>query len=143
LKEIDNLKLKNEKEEQEKANVARTEAFKAAQIRQEQQAADDRKRQFEAQQAERNKIESVRRRFEARCNLDLVNAREQAKARYQAECDNTYRNASNTTINKLGVIACVTSVYNKANEYAQVVFIECMSGRSATKLRKGPTNSTR
>lgn len=121
-------RLLAEKEEQEKANVARTEAFKAAQIRQEQQAADDRKRQFEAQQAERNKIESVRRRFEARCNLDLVNAREQAKARYQAECDNTYRNAANNTINRLGVIACVTSVGSKAEEYAQVVFKACMSG---------------
>ncbi len=116
-----------EKEEQEKANVARAEALKAAQIRQEQQAADDRKRQLDAQQAERNKIESVRRRFEARCNLDLVNAREQAKARYQAECDNTYRNATNTTINKLGVLACVTSVGSKAEEYAQVVFKACMS----------------
>ena len=128
IAEKQEARLLIEKEEQEKANTARTEAFKAAQIRQEQLAADERKRQFEVQQAERNKIESVRRRFEARCNLDLVNAREQAKTRYQAECDNTYRNASNTTINKLGVIACVTSVDNKANEYAQVVFKACMSG---------------
>jgi hypothetical protein len=116
------------KEEQDRNEIARTEAIKAAQLRQEQMALEERRRQEQAAASEQARIQSIRRRYEARCNLDLVNAREQSKARYQAECDNAWGNAKNTGVNRFAATLCYVSVGSKSEEYAKTVFDACMSG---------------
>lgn len=117
-----------EKEEQEKANVARAEAMRDAQRRQDQARQADEQRIQQQRQAEQERINANRSRWVARCNLDKANAFAQGKVRYKEECDNTYRNASNTAINRMGVIACALSIDKQAEEYAKVTFDACMSG---------------
>jgi hypothetical protein len=126
VKELEKQNLM--KEEQEKINAARSESLRAAQIRQEQQAAEDRQRQYQQEQAEQTRIQNSRLKWASRCNLDRTNALEQKKIIYKNECDNTYSNAANTPINRLGVVACALTINQKAEEYAKVVFEACMSG---------------
>ena len=73
-------------------------------------------------------VAAVRRQFEARCNLDLVNAREQAKARYQAQCEDNANKAPDTGVTRAAALFCVLAVDKKAEAYAHTVYKACMSG---------------
>ena len=70
----------------------------------------------------------MRKQWEARCRLDFSNAYEQAKVRNKNECESTYGRAADTTLNRIGALACVSNIDSKAREYAQTVFDACMSG---------------
>lgn len=107
---------------------ARAEALKAAQEYQERLAAEERRRETVRAQQEGERRQAVRRQFEARCKLEYTNALETSKQRYKAECDNTYANAQNNAINRLGVIVCITSINEKSETYANTVREACMSG---------------
>ena len=109
-------------------NAARAEALKSAQQRQEQIAEAERQRQAQQIQADQERIAAVRRQFEARCNLDLVNAREQAKARYQAQCEDNANKAPDTGVTRAAALFCVLAVDKKAEAYAHTVYKACMSG---------------
>jgi TPR repeat protein len=123
---------KNEQDEanraRDEANRARAEAMRDAQRRQDQARQAEEQRIQQQRQAEQDRINANRSRWVARCNLDKTNAFERAKVNYKNECDNTYRNASNNAINRLGVVACVMSIDKQAEEYAKVTFDACMSG---------------
>jgi TPR repeat protein len=117
-----------QKNEQDEANRARADAMRDAQRRQDQARQADEQRIQQQRQTEQERINANRSRWVARCNLDKANAFAQGKVRYKEECDNTYRNASNTAINRMGVIACALSIDTQAEEYAKVTFDACMSG---------------
>ena len=117
-----------QKNEQDEANRARADAMRDAQRRQDQARQADEQRIQQQRQTEQERINANRSRWVARCNLDKANAFAQGKVRYKEECDNTYRNASNTAINRMGVIACALSIDKQAEEYAKVTFDACMSG---------------
>ena len=113
--------------DRQQANAARAEALRAAQQRQEQMAEAERQRQAQQIQADRARAAAVRRQFEARCNLDLVNAREQARARYQDQCKLSAAANANPFTAAASVL-CTLSVDEKTEAYAQTVYQACMSG---------------
>jgi hypothetical protein len=113
--------------DRQQANAARAEALRAAQQRQEQMAEAERQRQAQQIQADQARAAAVRRQFEARCNLDLVNAREQARARYQNQCKLSAAANANPFTAAASVL-CTLSVDEKTEAYAQTVYQACMSG---------------
>jgi hypothetical protein len=120
--------MREAQRKQEDVNKARAEAMREAQRRQDQARAEEVQRQQQQRQAELDRVAANRNRWVARCNLDKANAFALGKVRYKEECDNTYRNASNTALNRMGVVACIFSIDKQAEEYAQVTFDACMSG---------------
>jgi hypothetical protein len=113
--------------DRQQANAARAEALRAAQQRQEQMAEAERQRQAQQLQADRARAAAVRRQFEVRCNLDLVNAREQARARYQDQCKLS-SSANANPFTAAASVLCTLSVDEKTEAYAQTVYQACMSG---------------
>ena len=114
--------------ERQQANASRAEALKAAQQRQEQLAEAERHRQTQQREADQARVEAVRRQFEARCNLDLIDAREQARARYLNQCRNSAGGANANPFTAAASIICTLSVDDKTEQYAQTVYRACMSG---------------
>jgi hypothetical protein len=117
-----------QKNQQEEANKARAEAMRDAQRRQDQARSEEAQQQQQQRQAEQDRLLANRNRWAARCNLDKTNAYEQAKVKYKNECDSTYANASNTPINRIGVVACALAIENKSEQYAKITYDACMSG---------------